>query len=306
MIREEKIEFTAKWYKYSKYRIAERDGNLYVLPDEQSEPSKYNPFECSNEMLKDILAIGKKVWDNETYTITRELSCEILSKSKEYQQLVLDFTNKYGLIGNFRYLPKNYESIDNKSSNIILEYNKFANKKEFEQRYFGFDNKIDWSKEFDEKHYTSLIEWDNNLRKIKGNHFNYIIFSKYYSETIAEILSFAADIYDQKKVIFEYLYGEATPDIRLVYSDFLSKKSINKVNFGYEVKDGEIKFEWKFDSLRTMIETMLLLNETNGRTEVKLCKHCFSPFIAKNVKAEYDTPQCRNKANIYKSRNKNK
>ncbi len=52
--------------------------------------------------------------------------------------------------------------------------------------------------------------------------------------------------------------------------------------------------------------TMLLLNETNGRNQVKLCKYCGKPFIAENIRAEYDTQQCRNKANIYKSRNKKK
>ena len=41
-------------------------------------------------------------------------------------------------------------------------------------------------------------------------------------------------------------------------------------------------------SLSEIIETILLLNETSGRTEVKLCKHCGKPFVAKNIKAEYD------------------
>ena len=40
----------------------------------------------------------------------------------------------------------------------------------------------------------------------------------------------------------------------------------------------------------------------NLTIEMKLS--CVS--FANNIKAEYDTPQCRNKANIYKSRNKNK
>ena len=47
-------------------------------------------------------------------------------------------------------------------------------------------------------------------------------------------------------------------------------------------------------SLSEIIENILLLNETSGRTEVKLCKHCGKPFIAKNIKSEYDTIQCGN------------
>ena len=38
----------------------------------------------------------------------------------------------------------------------------------------------------------------------------------------------------------------------------------------------------------------------------QICNFCEKAFIANNPKAEYDTPQCKNKANVYKSRNKNK
>lgn len=33
MIREEKIEFTTKWCKYSKYMIEKKDDKYYMLPD---------------------------------------------------------------------------------------------------------------------------------------------------------------------------------------------------------------------------------------------------------------------------------
>ena len=37
---------------------------------------------------------------------------------------------------------------------------------------------------------------------------------------------------------------------------------------------------------------------------LKICNFCEKAFIANNPKAEYDTPQCKNKANVYKSRGK--
>ena len=37
---------------------------------------------------------------------------------------------------------------------------------------------------------------------------------------------------------------------------------------------------------------------------LKICNFCEKTFIANNPKAEYDTPQCKNKANVYKSRGK--
>ena len=37
---------------------------------------------------------------------------------------------------------------------------------------------------------------------------------------------------------------------------------------------------------------------------LKICNFCEKAFIANNPKAEYDTPQYKNKANVYKSRGK--
>lgn len=39
---------------------------------------------------------------------------------------------------------------------------------------------------------------------------------------------------------------------------------------------------------------------------LKICKFCNKAFIANNPKSEYDTPQCKNKSNVYKSSAKNK
>lgn len=37
---------------------------------------------------------------------------------------------------------------------------------------------------------------------------------------------------------------------------------------------------------------------------LKICNFCEKAFIANNPKAEYATPPCKNKANVYKSRGK--
>lgn len=47
----------------------------------------------------------------------------------------------------------------------------------------------------------------------------------------------------------------------------------------------------------------MLCSEKNP---LKICKHCGKVFYAKKPKAEYDSSQCRNQSNVYKSRNKNK
>ena len=113
MIREEKIEFTAKWCKYDKYIIEKNDEKYYILPDKNAKPSTYNPFEVKNQILKDLLTIGKESVENEMYKIgDREVSIEAQSKMEKFQNLVLEFVTNYGLLGNFRYLPENYEFME--------------------------------------------------------------------------------------------------------------------------------------------------------------------------------------------------
>lgn len=52
-----------------------------------------------------------------------------------------------------------------------------------------------------------------------------------------------------------------------------SKDSIIQIKY-YTIRDNQLKFEWVFNSLRAIMETILLLNEPNNRNEVKLCKFC--------------------------------
>ena len=90
MIREEKIEFTTKWCKYDKYIIEKKDEKYYILPDKNAKPSTYDPFEVRNQILKDLLVIGKESTDNEMSKIAnKDVSVEAQSKMEKFQNLVL-------------------------------------------------------------------------------------------------------------------------------------------------------------------------------------------------------------------------
>ena len=305
MIKEEKIEFTAKWCKYSKYKIEKKDDKFYIVADKNAIPSTYDPFDVKNQILKDLLVIGKESVENEMYKIgNREISIEAQSKMEKFQNLVLEFVNNYGLLGNFRYLPENYEFMDNGDIPVNLENNTSVSALEFEKKYFWKDSKIDWSKTMNSNDYHRNTGLDDYFKQSEGDRLDDIIFSKNYSETIAEIINFATIIYNKKLLICAYIYDDVSEDIKQVYKESIAGYSLKKPNISYEAENGQIKFKWNFMSLSEIIETILLLNETSGRTEVKLCKHCGKPFVAKNIKAEYDTIQCRNRENINKSRQK--
>ena len=305
MIKEKKIEFTAKWCKYSKYIIENKDDKYYIFPNKNAKPSTYDPFEVKNQILKDLLVIGKESVGNEMFKLgNKEVTIEAQSKMEKFQNLVFEFVSNYGLLGNFRYLPENYEFMDNGDIPVNLGYNTSISALEFEKKYFWKDSKMDWSNTMKANDYHRNTGLNDDFEQIEGDRLNDVIFSKNYAETIAEIINFATIIYNKKLLICAYLYDDVSEDIRQVYQESITGDSLKKPNISYSAEDGQIKFKWNFMSLSEIIETILLLNETSGRTEVKLCKHCGKPFIAENIKAEYDTIQCRNRENINKSRQK--
>lgn len=305
MIKEEKIEFTAKWCKYDKYIIEKNDEKYYILPDKNAKPSTYDPFEVKNQILKDLLAIGKESVENEMYKIgNKEVSIEAQSKMEKFQNLVLEFVNNYGLLGNFRYLPENYDFMDNGEIPVKLGYNNSISALEFEKRYFWKDAKMDWSRTMKADDYHRNTGLDDYFKQSEGDRLDDIIFSKNYAETIAEIIDFAVNIYNRKLLICAYLYDDVSEDIREVYQSSITNSRLKMPSIAYSAENRQIKFKWNFMSLSEIVETILLLNETSGRTEVKLCKHCGKPFIAENIKAEYDSIQCRNRENINRSRQK--
>ena len=305
MIKEEKIEFTAKWCKYSKYIIEKKYDKYYIFPDKNAKPSTYDPFEVKNQILKDLLVIGKESVGNEMFKLgNKEVTIEAQSKMEKFQNLVFEFVSNYGLLGNFRYLPENYEFMDNGNIPVNLGYNTSISALEFEKKYFWKDSKMDWSNTMKANDYHRNTGLNDDFEQIEGDRLNDVIFSKNYAETIAEIINFATIIYNKKLLICAYLYDDVSEDIRQVYQESITGDSLKKPSISYSAEDGHIKFKWNFMSLSEIIETILLLNETSGRTEVKLCKHCGKPFIAENIKAEYDTIQCRNRENINKSRQK--
>ena len=305
MIREEKIEFTAKWCKYSKYKIEKFSDTVYIVPEKNATPTIYDPFEIKNQILKDLLVIGKESSGNDVFKFgDKKITTEAQSKMENFQEIVLEFVNNYGLLGNFRYLPENYDFMDNEEILVQLENNISMSALEFEKKYFWKDSKIDWSKAMKTDDYLRNSGLNNNLEQTERNRLDDIVFSKNYTETISEIIDFATTIYNKKLLICAYLYDDVPEDIKKVYSQSITEYKLKKPDISYNAENGQIKFRWNFMSLSEIIETILLLNETSGRTTVKLCKHCGKPFIAENIKAEYDTTQCRNRENINKSRQK--
>ena len=68
------------------------------------------------------------------------------------------------------------------------------------------------------------------------------------------------------------------------------------------------EFYWLFKVIivsyiyQQVIDLNFLVNLSQDTIMLKICKFCHKAIVPKNSKAKYDTPQCKNKANVYSFR----
>ena len=90
--------------------------------------------------------------------------------------------------------------------------------------------------------------------------------------------------------------------IKILYTS-ITEENQEKIK-KYEKEN--VNIEIPITSLKQFIDFYFARTVSRDVNLLKICKFCNKAFIANNPKAEYDTPQCKNKANVYKSRAKNK
>ena len=88
--------FRTFWFKYSDYETVEVEDKHYITPKENSKVAMYDPFDVADEILVDILMIGRYIEKND------------ISSSND---AIMEFVKKYGLLGELTYLPINSDIV---------------------------------------------------------------------------------------------------------------------------------------------------------------------------------------------------
>ena len=292
--------FRTFWFKYSDYELKEIDEFTYITPKEDSKVTMYDPFDVADEILVDILMVGRYVEKD-----ALDLAADGIMK----------FVKKYGLLGELTYLPLNtdilkqdkvYLPIGNlvcdKETMPTSEYIKLFLKCEKKQKVIIKENAKGEIIELS-------VENEANPLAIVDRPGEYaVVFSRAYSECLVWIMHYARTLYQTFEAIENYNKVEDAYTKQMydnIIRNFNPSKIACRILMGNKKEDLPI-LEWNFNSLKLAIDTMFALNETSDRRTVKMCKHCGKPFASDNLKAEYCSPQCRNQANVYKSRAKNK
>ena len=300
MKKDNEGNFRTFWFRYDGYEIKEIDEKHYITPKENSKIIMYDPFDLADDILVDILMIGRCVEKNDI---------------EESNKKIMEFVEKYGLLGELTYLPLNTDIV--KQNRIYLPSGNLVSEKETlptdeyielflkcKKKQKGVMKKNARGEILD----LSVENEMNPLALIDRPAEYAVVFSRAYSECLVWIMHYARTLYLTFEAIENYskaqdAYTKQIYDTRI--KEFNPSKIACKILMGKNKEDKPV-LEWNFNSLKLAINTMFALNETTERRTVKMCKHCSKPFASQNLKAEYCSPQCRNQANVYKSRAKNK
>lgn len=253
-------------------------------------------FSQIDSALVDLLNMGKICTDLETDTA--KFTC------------AYTFVEKYGLLGFMVEAPINPDFMLN--DEVTLKENNFISKnhtmkmKDYFELFFPFATNAEMS--YTITNGKVIIETNSDLQRMLNSSSlnNQLIYSSFYCEKIDWIIDYAKKMYNIfKKAI------DLSNNNMYDFDEYAAKETINNYYFSgipYKINmyGNTPEICWQPNSLKQALDMSFGFMLCSEKNPLKICKHCGKVFYAKNPKAEYDSSQCRNQANVYKSRNKNK
>ncbi len=255
-----------KYIHYSEYKITEnKQGEKIVIPKRNAHLVEYNPTADSKEILIALLNTGR---------LMRNSSVE------SAEELILNFVNRYGLLGAIAELPLNKDFYNHEL--VFIDNNIFMtggvmSTENFEDLFFSKGK----------PKLTTSFKLDDYIS------------SKHYREPLIWIATYISELYE---ILLLSEKHKTEPD---AISFLLNDKLKTNIRYSLTVTD-KIQMHYEFNSLMAVLNfTMANLLSAEG-SPLKICKHCGKAFISENKRAEFCSDRCRNQFNVYKSRAKSK
>lgn len=253
-----------KYIHYFEYEITEnKQGEKIVIPKRNAHLEEYNPMADSKEILIALLNTGR---------LMRESSVE------SAEEIILNFANRYGLLGAIAELPLNKDFYNHELmfiDNNIFMTGGVMSTDTFEDLFFSRAK----------PRITKSFELDDYIS------------SRNYSEPLTWIAEYIYELYDI------FLLSEKYKNEPDAISFLLNDKLKTNIRYSLTVTD-KIQMHYEFNSLMAVLNfTMANLLSTKD-SPLKTCKHCGKAFISENKRAEFCSERCRNQFNVYKSRAK--
>jgi len=280
----------AQWVKYSEYEYLKGDdGHFYIMPTKTAKPSIYDPFKDPEVIVVDALNLGR-------------LAMKEKVVEKVLKDAVMEFVEKYGLLGFMTALPTTPEFVDYDA--VYLPKNHFIREetmgtKEYISIYFPF-NKLDIYKD------KTTFQWNINsesdditqqgLALAYGNEppAMSMCLQRNYAERFdwlvtqfrdwAFILVSAFLFYTEKEVIDNFS--------RKLYRKGVSAFGSKAPTYHISLYDDKPRIVWDFHSLILTIQSIFGFALTDEERPLKVCEGCNKAFIAEHPDDIYCSSKC--------------
>lgn len=279
--------------KFKEYEIKTINGIKYVIPKVDKDNITlysivyFEDYEENDQPLIDFINLGKLSLENKEDT----------------DKLLIEYVNKYGLLGLIHNLPVNrYYTLDTKV--LLKEFNNISGIEYYD--CFNTMEILDYFKVFfptaTNKEINDIIEKSNKLlsqrsmEKFITPDLNKLYYEneKYY-EQADMIVSYAQTLYN---ILLELKKDDGE------YIDYSLIEKLESNNIRTNLNCDGVTIHIR--SLKEYIDENFKLFAIQEKKYLKLCKHCGKAFTAPNPKTEYDTFSCKNQENVYKSRARNR
>ena len=279
-------------YKFAKYNIETINNRKYIVADSSTKNhSSGAPLidleeDFSINALVDLLNIGKSA----------------VYEENNLEEQIINFVNTYSTLGLMNDFPINkYFCLDEKI--VLKDYNYIGNSDcttilDREDYFKIFFHKCT------DKELNELIEKAIKLAETPA-------MEKYILSDVNKLLA-GSNLYCEPLDIFiqyaKYLYSllnNISNEDNYNIDELLKQFEINNIKMSLSRKE-TLVVEFQITFLKQYIDYYFAKTVAQDINLLKICKFCNKASLAVNPKAEYHSPQCKNKANVYKNRAKNK
>ncbi len=286
---------SSPWVRYSRYECSKAgDGNLYLVPARDAKPEIYDPLKDAEQMVLDALNIGALQMNRKGDAVVREA--------------IMDFISRYGLLGFLTALPTTPSFMDYEA--VYLPKNHFIRAESMSTQdylalFFPFA-KLDMQKRGTDS------RWD-----LTGDRAMMSLALTMWDAPQAVAMSFQREYAER----YDWLAQQFKDLAFSFYSSFLYYNDYNTLDettrdlyrqgmgaFGGIAPTYRIALLdrptiiWDFHSLLLCLQMMFSFMLTDEESALKACKRCNRIFVASRPNAEFCSPQCKNRYNVYKSR----
>lgn len=284
------------YMRYGNYEGKYKGKEQYLIPNPNgiiNIRDLYDMFSKMDSILVDLLNMGRMCLKDDD---------ERTKFASAYF-----FVKQYGLLGFMVDIPINtdfmlMDEVTLKEDNFISK-NCVMKTKDYFELFFPFatNDQMSYTVTNGKVVIESTFYLQEMLQQSSLN--DQLIYSNFYCEKVDWIVEYAKRMYSIFKKIFDK-QNNAIQEFNI--EEDVIKYYFSGVPYEINMYGKKPEISWQPNSLKQAIDLSFGFMLCSEKNPLKICKHCGKVFYAKNPKAEYCSPQCRNQANVYKSREKNK